>query len=909
MMKKSRLLICSLFVCMAMAVLPGMKSSAEETTGDILSAASENQDENSQRLEEVTGMDENANIYEVEDTEGVVDESGEGEVSAYLRAAPEPQVVNFKTKPVSSNTNYTDTATGDTGYTNGSYGADAAYLGMSGDRVKFMLAGVVGLVDADEVQIVNFSDTNSISYYAVSNGKLVHYISQNLNEDTTSAVTNGPAPSYLQSDVTYYSYDGHYFYTDYAVMLSDYQNGVRSSAVNSGDPFYNYYQYLPLRSRSIYNADSLNSVIGNKTSSGSVLRNIGTYLVQYQDTYGVNALLTLSIAANESGWGTSSISQNKNNLFGLNAVDSSPGQSANYYASVEQCISEFMGNYMSAKYLNPQKWQYFGGFLGNKASGINVKYASDPYWGEKAASIAWTLDSLGGSADNGRYTIGIKESSSTVNVRREATTSSAVLYKTGSQLTHAVLILSTETENGFYRIQSDAVLDDGRNSVSSAWEYDFDSMYAYISADYVSVANSGTVEEPKPAELSGITIVQAPAKTVYTAGETPDMTGMQVTAQFSDGTEQDVTAEVTYPTDALTAGTTVITVSYTKDGKTVTADQAVTVNEAEVPSDDDNGDSGAGTDTPDSGEPDTPVTDDPVTDEPVVDEPTTDEPSVDEPTTDEPAVDEPTTDVPTTDEPSVDEPTTDKPVADEPTTDEPTTDEPAADEPSADEPSTDVPAVDDPADTPYGGSDVPVSGDDTADDPAVQAPAEDTGSADQGNSDVNSSDKQMSADETAPVVEKTILDAATGIRISGNLSQDASVTIQTYTQEGQRYAELVRPVSSKTVLGVYDLTFTGNMDGKVQISFQADSKYNGRKVVVLHYTDTDTYETLKTTVENGKVTVSTDGFSPYVIALETSGSQNPAPKTGDTADMSLWGALLAVSGVILAVSAVRRRQR
>ena len=901
MTKKNRLLICSLFVCMALAVLPGMKSSAEETAGGTSEAAAENQDENSQRLEEVTGMDENANIYEVEDTEGVVDESQENGISTFSMKAAEPQVVNFKTKPVSENTEYTDTATGDTGYTNGSYGADAAYLGMSGDKVKFMLAGVVGLVDADEVQIVNLSDVSSISSYAVSNGKLVHYISQNLNEETTSAITNGPAPSYLQSGTTYYSYDGHYFYTDYVTMLSDYRNGVRTSSVNPGNPFYNYYQYLPLRSRSIYNADSLNSVISSKTSSGSVLRNIGTYLVQYQDAYGVNALLTLSIAANESGWGTSSISQNKNNLFGLNAVDSSPGQSANYYSGVEQCISEFMGNYMSAKYLNPDKWQYFGGFLGNKASGINVKYASDPYWGEKAASIAWALDGLGGNADNGRYTIGIKEDSTTVNVRSEASTSSTVLYKTGSHLTHAVLILSTETENGFYRIQSDGVLNEERSSITSAWEYDFDSMYAYISADYVSVANTGTVEEPKPAELTGITIVQAPAKTVYTEGETPDMTGMKVTAQFSDGTENDVTADVTYPTDALAAGTTVITVSYTKDGVTFTAEQAVTVNVAE--------------------EPDTPAADEPAVnepaDEPAADEPA-DEPAADEPV-DEPAADEPAeepaanqhaeeaaadeaADAHAADEPA-EEPAADEPAVNEPA-DTPAVNEPA-DEPAADEPA-DTPAVDEPADEAVENPSSEVPSSET---PSAEDPAGDHSEAD-GNVVQNQSGTQMSGETAAVTTEKTILDAATGIRVSGKLSGDAAVSIQTYTKEGERYAALVKPVSGKTILGVCDLTFTGTMDGSVQISFPVDSRYEGRKVTVLHYTDTDNYETYETTVENGKVTVTAGGFSPYVIALETGGSQNPAPKTGDTADLSLWAALAAFSGVLLAASAAtRKRQR
>ena len=70
---------------------------------------------------------------------------------------------------------------GETGYTNGAYGADAAYLGTSGGKVKFMLSGVVGWVAEGDVQVVDLSSAASVSHYKVSNGRLIHYISQNPN--------------------------------------------------------------------------------------------------------------------------------------------------------------------------------------------------------------------------------------------------------------------------------------------------------------------------------------------------------------------------------------------------------------------------------------------------------------------------------------------------------------------------------------------------------------------------------------------------------------------------------------------------------------------------------------------------------------------------------------------------------
>lgn len=86
--------------------------------------------------------------------------------AAKSRAAATKQIVNFHTKTFSENTNYIESLTGNSGYINGSYGADAAYLGVVNGRVKFMMGGVVGLVDFDEVQVLSLNDVESYSYYA-----------------------------------------------------------------------------------------------------------------------------------------------------------------------------------------------------------------------------------------------------------------------------------------------------------------------------------------------------------------------------------------------------------------------------------------------------------------------------------------------------------------------------------------------------------------------------------------------------------------------------------------------------------------------------------------------------------------------------------------------------------------------
>jgi len=446
-------------------------------------------------IEEPTDMDENANVIPALDENGYVEEYAE------QSRAITGQIVNFNTKGFSGVTSYTETDTGISGYTCGAYGADAIYLGRSGTKIKFMLSGVIGEVSASDVQIVSTTAVKSLSHYIVSGGRLYHKIATNLNNsDYGSTLDQGPAPLYLNEGIKYYSYDGHYFYTEenFDTMASDYNNGTRNYSVNSSEPYYNYFQYLPLRSQTNYSVSEINNMINGRTLSTSKMYNLGNVFIDKQNTYGVNALLAAGLAANESAWGNSNIAQTKNNLFGLNAVDTSPGQSANYYSSTENCVKDFAETFMSKQYLNPQDWKYFGGYLGNKASGINVKYASDPYWGEKAANVAWSLDKSGGNKDLNKYTIGIKDTIGTehtaLNIRNNGNTSSNIVFNTGEQSNQAFIIL--DEENGFYKLQSDPVLNETRTSINgTSGQYNYEKMYVYGSKQYISKVSSGKEQQ------------------------------------------------------------------------------------------------------------------------------------------------------------------------------------------------------------------------------------------------------------------------------------------------------------------------------------------------------------------------------------------------------------------------------
>jgi len=71
--------------------------------------------------------------------------------------------------------------------------------------------------------------------------------------------------------------------------------------------------------------------------------------------------------------------------------------------------------------------------------------------------------------------------------------------------------------------------------------------------------------------LSSISVTGTPSKTSYYDGESFSSTGLTITANYSDSSSANVTADCTFTPNPLTTGTTSVTASYTEDGVTKTA--------------------------------------------------------------------------------------------------------------------------------------------------------------------------------------------------------------------------------------------------------------------------------------------------------------------------------------------------
>ena len=274
---------------------------------------------------------------------------------------------------------------------------------------------------------------------------------------------------------TYYSWDGGVFYN---------KSGQKVGTA------YQYFNYLPVRTVTNYTAAELDPYINHAlkqredlyksnpvsharykdATKNSKLLGLGTALKEAEKNERINALIILSIAINESDFGMSSKALTKNNLFGINAVDSNPDQ-ADSFKTPQDSIKALTGQYFNEKYLNLTRAFYANGAaLGNKAFGINVRYASDPHWGQKNASYMYQADQFLGKKDFGKYEIGVTNEKD-LNVRSGPTTKDKIIFTYPKAGMPVAILDSTQSGNSkWYKVISEHL----------------DAQEAYIHGSYVT---------------------------------------------------------------------------------------------------------------------------------------------------------------------------------------------------------------------------------------------------------------------------------------------------------------------------------------------------------------------------------------------------------------------------------------
>lgn len=230
-------------------------------------------------------------------------------------------------------------------------------------RLAITISGLSGYMKTEDLQALDASK-DFIPYYESDGHRFYHYVSQYASIPVASHLSD------MEVGKKYYSADGLHF-----------------DGFNLENPFL----FKDLTEATNYSAEDLDKVFSLLNINNSLLENKGATFKEAEEHYNINALYLLAHSALESDWGRSKIAKDKNNFFGITAYDTTPYLSAKTFDDVDKGI---LG---ATKWIKENYIDRGRTFLGNKASGMNVEYASDPYWGEKIASVMMKInEKLGG---------------------------------------------------------------------------------------------------------------------------------------------------------------------------------------------------------------------------------------------------------------------------------------------------------------------------------------------------------------------------------------------------------------------------------------------------------------------------------------------------------------------------------
>jgi beta-N-acetylglucosaminidase len=124
----------------------------------------------------------------------------------------------------------------------------------------------------------------------------------------------------------------------------------------------------------------------DKNDKNNVFKDNAEYFYYAEQQYDINGVFVAAVAIHESGWGTSSISLAKKNLFGYQAYDRNPYENASNFGTYAEGI-DLVSRVFVKYYLNPAGKSIYGGekavasyYKGSTLTAVNTSYASDKNW-------------------------------------------------------------------------------------------------------------------------------------------------------------------------------------------------------------------------------------------------------------------------------------------------------------------------------------------------------------------------------------------------------------------------------------------------------------------------------------------------------------------------------------------------
>ncbi len=136
---------------------------------------------------------------------------------------------------------------------------------------------------------------------------------------------------------------------------------------------------------------------GIPNDANKIFENNAEVFFEIEQKYNINGIFLAAMGMHESNWGTSTIAQEKKNLFGYGAYDTSAYESSfafeDYREGIETVAKSLVKNYLNATGTEIYDGEIATGTYcnGPTLAGINVRYASDTNWATRIYNIMASL--------------------------------------------------------------------------------------------------------------------------------------------------------------------------------------------------------------------------------------------------------------------------------------------------------------------------------------------------------------------------------------------------------------------------------------------------------------------------------------------------------------------------------------
>ena len=257
------------------------------------------------------------------------------------------------------------------------------------------------IIKAPVNKIVEIGTSNSKITYKISKGSKIYVISDRAEIMRENNLTSGKITTISKNtEMTVLEVSDNW----YKISINGQVGWIKSENATSVNPNPSTSEgtgnvtiakcdfNMALNKPSGLSLEQFKKVLSDSKDVNNIFSQNAEYFYYIEQQYNINGIFVAAIGIHESAWGTSRISQNKKNLFGYGAYDSSPYSSSYNFSTYSEGI-DLIARVLVKHYLNPKGTAIYGGesatgkyYNGNTVSAVNQKYATDKNWANKVYS-------------------------------------------------------------------------------------------------------------------------------------------------------------------------------------------------------------------------------------------------------------------------------------------------------------------------------------------------------------------------------------------------------------------------------------------------------------------------------------------------------------------------------------------